>query len=390
MNVMKFTMPTNYLFGWDSISEVGHFSSGRTIIITDEVIMTKIGHLLKVKEILKSEKIEISDIINIDSEPSFTHLRDAWIRCNNHSPQTIIALGGGAVMDVAKAMYYLLNNRDTTIEDFLSKGIDFQPNAAIREKSCKLIAIPTTSGTGSEVTCAAVFSKPEVKTKKLYLSPELIPDTAILDPALTMTLPGMVTAQSGFDALTHAIESYLSVISTPLSQSMALKAATMIMNNLETAVMNGDDKNAREAMHYGSSMAGIAISNSCTGLSHSLDQIGSIFGIAHGAAMSPLFSTVIKTVAEDSPTALAEIAHAVGIEGSNDKEKAEELIKRIVDLTARIGLPLSFSELGIDEEEYMKAVELIIPGALEAFATKVFPVSVNEEILKSILIKAYK
>jgi len=385
----KFNVPHNYVHGLDSVYNLAEYTSGNVIIVTDRKVMDSLGHLPKVAGILNSSNIEIIGIIDIESEPSFENLRDAIIQCDSYAPNTIIALGGGAVIDTAKALWYLSIDKEYTVDHFLTKGPRELNSTSENFYGCRLVVIPTTSGTGSEVTCAAVFKDPETGIKKLFLSPLFIPNTAILDPVLTRSLPPAITAQSGFDALTHAIESCLCMIATPFSKAMSLQAISLIAENIEKAVSDGSDIASREAMLYGSSMAGLAISNSCTGLAHSLDQIGSIFGLPHGVAISPLLLPSMELIIGSSPGALTEIASVMKIAGSSDKERAANLIGEIADLITGIGLPLSFSELKIDEIEYMNALQDVIPGALNAFATKVFPVPINSESIQSVLEKAY-
>ncbi len=388
MNIRSFSIPRNYIFGWNSLSEISKFVLKKPLIVTDKKVMTDTGHLTKLLDELEHEYDSIL-ILDISKEPSFADLKETWIKCKEYSPDSIIALGGGAVIDIAKALNYLMNNQSTSIEQFINDGIPFESTVRINDKSSNLIAIPTTSGTGSEVTCAAVYSHPATRTKKLYLSSQLIPDTAILDPELTVTLPAKVTAQSGFDALTHAIESFICTIATPYSRAMSLEAISIILSNLKNAYQNGNDRSAREAMMYGSSLAGIAISNSCTGLAHSLDQIGSIYKIPHGAAMAPLFMNVLDVIQEKTSQSLTGIIQYINIEGKNNEIKTANFINQIKQLIKDLDLPTSYSSLDIPQDTYEKSAKEIIPGALEAFATKVFPIEVNAEMLSKILKQSY-
>ena len=185
MNIRSFSIPRNYIFGWNSLSEISKFVLKKPLIVTDKKVMTDTGHLTKLLDELEHEYDSIL-ILDISKEPSFADLKETWIKCKEYSPDSIIALGGGAVIDIAKALNYLMNNQSTSIEQFINDGIPFESTVRINDKSSNLIAIPTTSGTGSEVTCAAVYSHPATRTKKWYLSSQVIPDTAILDPELTV------------------------------------------------------------------------------------------------------------------------------------------------------------------------------------------------------------
>ena len=386
----SFSIPSNYIHGTGSMESVSKFCRGKTVIVTDVGIMEAVGHLQQLTGVLSRAGIEIAGLISIENEPSFSDLRDAEKKCSGLEPDTIIALGGGAVIDTAKVLYYTLLDPAVGIDVFIEQGPG-TPELLLRNRpeSPNLAVIPTTSGTGSEVTCAAVFSDIESGTKKLYLSPLFIPETAILDPLLTLSLPPAVTAQSGFDALTHAIESYLCTIATPFSRAMSIRAVSLLADNLLKAVGDGSDIEARKAMLYGSSMAGIAISNSCTGLAHSLDQVGSVFKIPHGAAMSPLLLPILEMTASRAPGLLDGLSLALKLDGTSSEERSGQLLARLREIIVNAGLPGSFSALGADRTEYERTAELIVPGALEAFATKTFPLPVDRDALMDILNKAY-
>lgn len=412
----SFTLPGNYFFGYGSLRVLKDLCRDSVLLITDKPVMERLGHLETLLSILKEGGNSCSGIISIESEPSFDHLKSAVLECRAIKPDTIAALGGGAVMDTAKALRYLLDNEEISPEEFFEKGIAEGKSNKGGSKAAVLVAVPTTAGTGSEVTRAAVFSDPVSKTKRLFLSPKLLPDVAVLDPELTLSLPRSVTAQSGFDAFTHAVESLLCTLSTPYSRAMALEAVTRIAGSLPLLMKDGSLKKAREEMLYASSMAGIAINNSCTGLAHSLDQVGAILGLPHGSAMAPLFVPVLRLASSVVPGIFRDLDQAVAAgladqrdnpfsrlypgdknpaelfgEGSakNSLPAAVRFIRFTEELIEVLGLPTSYSALGIDKTLYIQTAESVIPGALNSFATKVFPAPVEEEKLFSLLIEAY-
>ena len=386
----SYLVPPEYLFGPGSSREhLSNIEEDRVFLVTDIPAMETAGHLGRVMDILKSGTGRTVGTLSIEAEPSFQVLKAAVEAVRRFSPERIVALGGGSVMDTAKALWRLSEDRSQDPEDFLQSGPVFPQGG---RTSCRLSAIPTTSGTGSEVTCAAVFTEKDGSRKRLLLSPLLVPGTAVLDPDLTLSMPPRVAAASGFDAFVHAVESYLCSVATPFSRSCAVEAVRLVFSSLKESCASGNPV-AREAMHYAASLAGLAISNSCTGVTHSLDQVGIRFHLPHGIILAPLALPMLEVAAAGAPARLADLASAAGIDfdpGANTDDKARLFIERTAGIISSLGLPLSFSELGIDEHEYNGASEEILSGAFEAFATRVFPSALTREDLSVLLKKAYR
>jgi len=416
-SINSFSVPGRYVFGFDSLETLAEDCRGRVLLVTDRPVMEKAGHLAKTVSAVQRDGGSVAEIVSVEAEPPMDQVLTAACVARKLKPDAIVALGGGAVIDAAKGIRYLAALPENAAARFFSEGpLDSELPADLSVR-CRLVAVPTTSGTGSEGTRAAVFSDPQTGHKRLFLSPFLLPDTAILDPGLTMTLPRSVTAQSGFDAFAHGVESFICTVSTPYSRGLAAEAVRLILRRLPAALENGSDRLMREDLLLASGMAGIAINNSCTGLSHSLDQIGAVFGLAHGVALAPLFVPVLRTCAQASPGTLGRLFRCAddsvdtgGDGGGADKRNADGNPRRdaprerakvgpdsdddaFIATAARLirlcGLPRSFAELGIGREEYDRVADSILPCALNAFATAVAPGETGRERLVRIIDEAY-
>jgi alcohol dehydrogenase class IV len=382
-----FSLPKVFRFGWGSVSSLTGLTGEKPLIITDRPVMEKTGHLDRVQNMLQDRGLSASAIVSVEAEPGFEDVRRSLDLATSHEADTILALGGGAVLDTAKAAWFLYTSGTKDIESFFREGPANSPGSSDPEGFCSLVAVPTTSGTGSEATCAVVFIDPDTGLKQVYISPRFIPTAALLDPALTVTMPPGITASSGFDALTHAIEAYITTAATPFSRAMAREAFLLIMNNLPNAFRDGGNRKARENMLYASSLAGIAISNSCTGLAHSLDQVGTLGGIPHGEALAALFLPTLRLYAESEEPGLTELAGLFGVK--RGESPIFSLLERIEALVDQLHLPRRFSQKGISREQYDASIEKTIPVALKAFATQTAPVRVTEETMRMLLDEAY-
>ena len=382
-----FSLPKVFRFGWGSVSSLPGLTREKPLIVTDRPVMEKTGHLEMIINLLEEKGLSSSAIVSVEAEPGFGDVRRTLDLLNSHTADTVIALGGGAVLDTAKAAWFLYTSGTRDIERFFREGPDESPVSSGPEAVCSLIALPTTSGTGSETTCAVVCINPDTGLKQVYISPRFIPTAALLDPAFTLTMPPSVTASSGFDALTHAIEAYITTAATPFSRAMAREAFLLVMQNLAAAYRDSGDRQARENMLYASSLAGIAISNSCTGLAHSLDQVGPLGGIPHGEALAALFLPTLRLYAEAEEPGLTELAGTFEVKRGQSPIYA--LIDRIEALIDELHLPRTFSQMGISRERYDYSIEKTVPAALPAFATQTAPVRVTEETLRRMLDEAY-
>jgi len=257
----------------------------------------------------------------------------------------VIGVGGGSSIDTAKGVAAMATNPGSILD---YEGYDRLVNPPL-----PIFALPTTAGTGSECTASTVFTNKQTLFKTVIISPQLFPRLAILDPALTLKLPPSITAATGMDALTHAIESYVSRQANPISQAMALQAIRMIAGNLETCYFVGDDMAAREQMLLGSFLAGVAFSQSKLGNVHAISHtFGGVFNIPHGIANAALLPYVIQFNLPACPERFREIAIALGadVTGLSVEQAAACTVARVVALNRAMGIPGTIRELGVDLE----------------------------------------
>lgn len=320
-------------------SEVERLGARRVLLVTDPGLM-KTGIPDKVAASIKGRDTFIYS--NVESDPSVESVDACSAYAIDHKVDLLVGLGGGSPIDTAKCVSVVMTNGGKT-QDYL--GIDKVPLPGLPK-----IFIPTTAGTGSEVTNVAVLSLKELQTKKGIVSRFLMADTAILDPELTLNLPGPITAATGMDALTHAIEAYVSRFAQPLTDYFALEAIQRISNHLRTAVHRGSDIDARENMLIASMYAGLAFGSAATGMVHGLAMpMGGLFGIPHGIANAVLLPHVMRYNMVASVERFTHIARAMGqpIEGLNPRDAAESAIRAVESLSADIGIPRYVDELGI-------------------------------------------
>lgn len=375
----------------------------KALIITDPVLYKLYSK--KIVELLEDMGVNVEVYYKIRPEPSITDVRKALEVVNEFKPDLLIALGGGSVIDAAKGVWILYEQPEVDLYKAALRFMDIRKRVyRIKPLGAKasFIAIPTTSGTGSEVTQFLIL-KDERGRKLTIAYYEALPSIAIVDPQFVENLPPKLVAISGFDALTHALEAYVSVYATPFTDPYALKATQMIFENLEKSYKE-KSLEAREAMHYAATLAGIAFANAFLGLAHGIAHaLGSYFEIPHGIACALAITHVIKYNAVEAPTRntawpqykyynvierYAEIARAIGLEFTNPKEGVEKLVKAIEELRRKVGLPATLKELGIKEEEFLEKLDGMAEMSFEEQCTSTNPryplISEIKEILKNI------
>ncbi len=406
---------------WFKIPEKIYFESGsiaylekmpdieRAFIVTDEG-MVKLGYVDKLLyHLRKREKHVHCEIFSeVESDPSFETVNKGLELMNNFKPDVIIALGGGSPIDAAKGMWLFYEHPDADPEGLRLKFMDIRKRTYKFPKlgqKAKMVAIPTTSGTGSEVTSFAVLTD-KVNNKKYPLADyELTPDVAIVDPDLVLSLPKTVTADTGMDVLTHSLEAYVSNMASDFTDGLAEKAAELVVNYLPNAFENGEkDVVAREKMHNASTIAGMAFTNAFLGVCHSLaHKIGAEFHLAHGRINAILLPYVIRYNAS-RPTKFvsfpkyeyfiadekyANIAKKLGLKAYTVEEGVSSLIAKVKELNEFLGIPSSFKDAGIDETEFMSKVDILADRAFEDQCTTANPRVPLVEELKQILIDSY-
>lgn len=358
----------------------------RVIIVTDRV-MVQLGYVEKLEYHLRKRRnpVMIDIFCDVEPDPSVDTVLNGAEAMRKFKPDTIIALGGGSAMDAAKGMWLFYENPQADFEDLRLKFMDIRKRVYKFPKlgrHAKMVAIPTTSGTGSEVTSFAVITDKVNNIKYPLADYELTPDVAIIDPNFVMSVPAAVTADTGLDVLTHAIEAYVSVMATDYTDALAMKAIQMVFEYLPTSYRGANTaqgKEAREKMHNASCMAGMAFANAFLGVNHSLaHKLGSEFHIPHGRANAILLPHVIEYNAK-TPTKFtafpkyksfvadkkyAEIAKMLGLKANTTEEGVKSLVEAIRSLMKEVNVPMTVKECGIEEEVYFGAIEKL---ALDAF-----------------------
>lgn len=409
VNMQWFKVPEKIYFEAGSIAYLEKMPDiERAFIVTDQG-MVKLGYVDKILyHLRKRQKYVHSEIFSeVEPDPSFDTIKKGVEQMNNFKPDVIIAIGGGSPMDAAKGMWLFYEHPDADIEGLKLKFMDIRKRTykfpKLGEKA-KMVAIPTTSGTGSEVTSFAVITDKEKDRKYPLADYELTPDVAIVDPDLVMSLPKSVTADTGMDVLTHALEAYVSNMASDYTDGLAEKAVELVMNNLEEAYNNGSNKLAREKMHNASTIAGMAFTNAFLGVSHSIaHKIGAEFHLPHGRINAILLPYVVKYngtkpskfvsfpkyeyyIADEK---YSQLAKKLGLKAQNTEEGVNSLVEKIKELNANLNIPKSFKDAGIDEEEFLAKLDILADRAFEDQCTTANPRVPLVEEIKQIMLDSY-
>ena len=410
VNMQWFKIPEKIYFEAGSIAYLEKMPDiERAFIVTDQG-MVKLGYVDKILyHLRKREKHVHCEIFDeVESDPSFETVNKGLEMMRNFKPDVIIALGGGSPIDAAKGMWLFYEHPDADPEGLKLKFMDIRKRTYKFPKlgvKTKMVAIPTTSGTGSEVTSFAVLTD-KVNNKKYPLADyELTPDVAIVDPDLVLSLPKTVTADTGMDVLTHALEAYVSNMASDYTDGLSEKAVELVVNYLPKAYTDGaNDKLAREKMHNASTIAGMSFTNAFLGVCHSLaHKIGAEFHLAHGRINAILLPYVIRYNAT-MPTKFvsfpkyeyfiadqkyAQMAKKIGLKVNTVEEGVSSLIAKVKELNEFLGIPKSFKEAGIDEAEFIAKVDMLADRAFEDQCTTANPRVPLVSELKQILIDSY-
>lgn len=367
-----FKVPSQVFFEKNSVQTLASIPGITKAFIVTSGSPVKNGYVDKVLYYLKKNQISLQFEIysNIEQEPSVETVMDGAERVRKFQPDCIIALGGGSVMDAAKAMWLFYEHPDTDFRSLTQKFFDPTKRVVkfpVLRTKAKFVAIPTTSGTGSEVTAFSVITDKKANIKYPLADFQITPDVAIVDPQFVMTVPNHVTADTGMDVLTHAIESYVSVLANDFTDGLALKAIQLVFQYLPRAYRDGGDEIAREKMHNASTIAGMAFANSFLGINHSLSHVlGAEFNISHGRTNAILLPHVIRYNAAKpnkfmtypkyehfiADERYAEIARMLGLPASTTEEGIESLIKAVVDLAKELDISMSVQANGVNKEEF--------------------------------------
>ena len=409
VNMQWFKIPPKIYFEAGSIKYLSDMKGiSKAFIVTDKS-MVDLGYVDKVIYQLEKRENNVHYEIfsDVEPDPSFDTIDRGVAAMGSFEPDVIIALGGGSAIDAAKGMWLFYEHPDVDKEGLKLKFLDIRKRTYKYPKlglKASFVAIPTTSGTGSEVTNFAVITDKHNNVKYPFADYELTPDVAIIDPNFVMSLPKVLTADTGMDVLTHAVEAYVSNMASDFTDGLAEKAGELIREYLITAYENGDDKLAREKVHNASTIAGMAFTNAFLGINHSLaHKIGAEFHISHGRCNAILLPYVIRYNSME-PTKFvsfpkyehfiadqkyAMFAKKIGLDFNTTEEGIDALISMVNEMLEKLNIPKSFKEYGIDEEIYMSKIDDLANKAFEDQCTTANPRLPLVSELKKILIDAY-
>jgi alcohol dehydrogenase class IV len=379
----RFTLPRDIYFGENSLEVLKTLKGKKAIVVVGGGSMKKFGFLDKVESYLKEAGIEVKLIEGVEPDPSVETVMSGAAAMREFEPDWIISIGGGSPIDAAKAMWIFYEYPDFTFEKaVIPFGIP-----ELRQKA-KFVAIPSTSGTATEVTAFSVITDYKAQIKYPLADFNLTPDIAIVDPELAQTMPAKLVAHTGMDALTHAIEAYVAGLRSAFSDPLAIQAIVMIKDNLMKSYEG--DKKARDEMHIAQCLAGMAFSNALLGITHSMaHKTGAVFHIPHGCANAIYLPYVIDYNKKACMGRYAAIAKALGLAGNTDDELVDSLTSMIKDMNKNMNIPLTLKEYGISEEDFKSNVDRIAHNAVLDACTGSNPRSINDEEMKKLLTCIY-
>jgi alcohol dehydrogenase class IV len=345
------------VFGEEALNHLQWLPGSKALIVTDATL-ARLGVVAKVEAKLQEAGFETLVFAEVEPEPSLQTTQRGAAVATEFEPDWIVGLGGGSPLDAAKAIWAMYERPDLA-------PMDINPLIPLGVSRAKMVAIPTTSGTGSEATWALVLTDTEEKRKFSTGSRELVPTVAIIDPTMTQGLPPRVTADTGLDVLTHAVECYVCSWHNDFTDGLALKAAELVFNYLERAVQDGNDLEAREKMGNAATIAGLAFGNANLGLAHAMGHsFGALFKQPHGRCMGLFLPYSIDYTSTAELGRYADIARFVGFIDSRDEvEGARILAAKIRELEKAVGQPMSIADFGIGAEAFRAALPKLVEHA---------------------------
>ncbi len=380
----------------------------RAFIVTDSFLY-KNGYTKAITDKLDAMGMQHTTFFDVEPDPTLASAKAGAAQMTVFQPDCIIALGGGSAMDAAKIMWVLYEHPDADFMDMAMRFIDIRKRVYTFPKmgeKAYFIAIPTSAGTGSEVTPFAVITDEQTGVKYPLADYELLPNMAIIDTDFHMSAPKGLTAASGIDAVTHALEAYAAMLATDYTDGLALKALKIIFEYLPRAYDNGQtDEEAREKMANAATMAGMAFANAFLGVCHSMaHKLGAFHHLPHGVANALMIEEVLRFNACEAPAKMgtfsqydhphtlaryAEVADYLGLGGKDDSEKLENLIRAINDLKARVGIKATIQEYGIDEQDFLARLDEMVEQAFDDQCTGANPRYPLMEEIKQMYLNAY-
>ncbi|MGX7716484.1 bifunctional acetaldehyde-CoA/alcohol dehydrogenase [Enterococcus faecalis] len=406
-NMQWFKLPPKIFFEKNSLQYLQKMENVERVMLVCDPGMVQFGYADIVRKELQKRKndVKIEVFSDVEPNPSTNTVYAGTKMMVDFQPDTVIALGGGSAMDAAKGMWMFYEHPDTEFFGAKQKFLDIRKRTykIAKPEKTQFVCIPTTSGTGSEVTPFAVITDSETHVKYPLADYALTPDVAIVDPQFVMSVPASVTADTGMDVLTHAIESYVSVMASDYTRGLSLQAIKLVFDHLENSVKR-PDMESREKMHNASTMAGMAFANAFLGICHSIaHKIGGEYGIPHGRTNAILLPHIIRYNAKDpskhamfpkydyfrANTDYADIAKFLGLKGNTTAELVEALATAVADLGKSVGIDMNLKAQGVSQETLDTTVDRMAELAYEDQCTTANPKEPLISELKQIILDAY-
>ena len=372
MALSGFRVPKDIIFGENALEHLSTLEGKRATIVTGGSSMKRFGFLDQAKAELEKAGMEVSIVDGVEPNPSIETVIRGGMEMAEFGPEWIIALGGGSALDAAKVMWVYYEYPDTKFEDLVNFKFP-----KLRSKA-KFIAVPSTSGTASEITAFSVITDTDNHIKYPLVSNEMTPDIALLDPEIPAKMPAYITANTGMDVMTHSVEAYVSTAASDYTDPLAYKSIRLVLENLPTAYEQADDLKAREAMHNASALAGMAFTNASLGLIHSLaHKIGGEFGITHGLANAILMPYIVEYNRKSTDK----------VDELERELKIENLPNELRALNEKLNIPLTLkevTEVEITEEKFNEVLDRMSKNAFADPCTLTNPRQSSPEDVKKI------
>ncbi len=379
----KFTIPREVYFGENAIDQLKYLKGTKAVIVIGSERMIQDGTIGKIQNNLQEANIQSIVFCGVEADPSVeTVMRGAAVM-QEYNPDWIVGVGGGSPMDAAKAMWIFYENPGFTFEEAAKPF-----NLPTLRKKAQFAAVTTTSGTGSEVTAFSIITDEKNDVKYPIADHNIIPDIAIVDTNLVAGMSQELVANTGMDAITHSLEAYVSVVANPLTDALAMKSIEMIVSDLVKSYEG--DKACRDQMHLAQCMAGMSFSNAILGIVHSMaHKTGRLFGIPHGCANAIYLPFAIEYNAKTASKQYADIAKRLGLAGETEDELVASLVTLIRDMKAKMNMPKTLKEFGVDETEFLNKLSFISEGAVADPCTGTNPRTIDAETMEKLFKATY-
>ncbi|MCP4114118.1 MAG: iron-containing alcohol dehydrogenase [Desulfobacteraceae bacterium] len=379
----RFTLPRDVYFGQGTIEELKSLKGSRAVIVIGGGSIKRNGTLDKIRDYLKEAGMETALIEGVEADPSVATVMKGVEVMKQFQPDWIVGVGGGSPIDAAKAMWIFYEHPEFTFEE-AAKPFNLPE---LRQKA-SFAAIPTTSGTGTEVTSFSIITDSDNGVKYPIADFNITPDVAIVDTDLAQTMPGKLVAHTGMDALTHALEAYVSTMSNELTDCLAMKSMEMIQDYLISSYKGEED--SRSKMHIAQCLAGMSFSNAILGIVHSMaHKTGKIFGIPHGCANAIYLPVAIRFNAEAAGDKYADAARRLGLKGGDTRELVDSLIDFIIYLNNALDIPGTLKDFGVNEDDFLANLDSIAENSVADPCTGTNPREISVAQMKELFKKAY-